>query len=449
MERDLTTGSVHKSILYFSLPYLLSYLLQALYGMADLFFIGRYEGVDSTTAVSIGSQAMHMITVMIVGLAMGSTVLIGRAIGAKNQKEANQVIGNTGLLFVSASLLGAVILLVLIRPIVSVLSTPTESVEPTVSYLTICFLGVPFITAYNVISSIFRGMGDTKSPMYFIAVACICNIVLDYVLIGWFGMGATGAALGTTISQTVSVLLSILVIMKKKVIPGLSREDFKPRRKLLGEIVKLGIPISVQDGFIQIAFMCITVFANRRGLHDAAAVGIVEKLIGILFLVPSTMLSTVSALAAQNIGAGKRKRAGKVLEQSLMIAVGYGLVIAILLQWLGSWAVSLFTDHPEVIALGNQYCRGYAWDCALAGAHFCFSGYFCAVGKSMASFVHNAISIVTTRIPLSYLAAKYCATSLFPMGCAAPLGSLVSVIICVVIYIHIQKQEERVLQKSN
>lgn len=430
MNRDLTTGSVFKTILYFSLPYLLSYFLQTLYGMADLFIIGQYCGVESTTAVSIGSQVMHMLTVMIVGLAMGSTVMIGRAVGAKEKDKVNQAVGNTAVLFMTLSVVCTAVLLLTVKAIVAVMATPEEAVDGLVWYLNICFAGIPFITAYNIISSIFRGMGDSKSPMYFIAVACGFNIVLDYLFIGVMGFGTAGAALGTTLSQTVSVLISFVVIRKRKMIPGLGRVDFRPKKEVLGNILRVGVPVAIQDGFIQIAFIVITVFANRRGLNDAAAVGIVEKLIGILFLIPSSMLSTVSALAAQNIGAGRHDRARATLKYATMIAVGFGLVASVIMQFAAEGAVGLFADDGEVIRLGGQYMRGYVWDCIFAGVHFCFSGYFCAYGLSMISFIHNSISIVCARIPLAYVAAEYFTESLLPMGIAAPAGSLLSVIVC-------------------
>ena len=213
MERDLTTGSVFKTVIYFSLPYLLSYFLQTLYGMADLFIVGQFGGVSSTTAVSIGSQIMHMLTVMIVGLAMGATVMIGRCIGAKDYKKASETIGNTATMFMGIAIILMIVLLAAVRPIVSVMSTPAEAVEGTIRYLTICFIGIPFITAYNIISAIFRGIGDSKSPMYFIAVACAANIGLDYLFIGVMGLDAAGAALGTTIAQAVSVIVSLTVVI--------------------------------------------------------------------------------------------------------------------------------------------------------------------------------------------------------------------------------------------
>lgn len=439
---DLTTGNVFGTLLSFSIPYFFSYFLQTLYGMADLYIVGQFDAVESTTAVSIGSQIMHMITVMIVGLAMGTTVSIGHEAGAKNEKRMFAAIGNTVVLFLSLSVLSAVILTLCIRPIVSVMSTPAEAVESTVSYLTICFIGIPFITAYNIISSIFRGMGDSRSPMYFIAVACVSNIALDYLFIGALGMGAAGAALGTTLAQTISVAAALLRIRTDKGMQHirLSAEDFKPQRTVMGKLLAIGVPVAVQDGFIQISFLLITVIANRRGLFDAAAVGVVEKIIGILFLVPSSLLSSVSALAAQNIGAGKKERAKQTLKYAMIAAVVFGTVSALLMQFFAEPVVGIFRGEPEVVRLGGQYLKGYVWDCVFAGVHFCFSGYFCARGMSGLSFLHNAVAIVCARIPLVYLASKLFADTLFPMGLATVTGSAVSVVICVIAFVWIERK---------
>lgn len=440
MKKNLTSGSVLKNIVYFSLPYLLSYFLQTLYGMADLFIIGQFNGVDSITAVSIGSQVMHMLTVMIVGLAMGSTVMIGRATGAGQSEQTSRAVGNTITLFMGVSAVITVLLLICVKTIVAAVSTPTEAVAGTVTYLTICFIGVPFITAYNVISSIFRGLGDSKSPMYFIAVACTANIALDYLFIGVFRMGAAGAALGTTLAQTISVVTALIVIVRRKTGIKLKKEHFRPRRETMGQILKIGIPVTFQDGFVQISFIVITVIANRRGLNDAAAVGIVEKIIGIVFLVPSTMLSTVSALSAQNIGAGKHDRAAQTLRYAVMIVAAFGIAVSIAVQFASEPVVGLFTSDTKVMLLGGQYLRGYIWDCIFAGIHFSFSGYFCAYGWSGISFLHNFLSIVLARIPGAYLASMYYPDTLFPMGLAAPAGSLLSVIICIAAFVLLKKR---------
>lgn len=439
MKKNLTTGSVFRNILFFSLPYLLSYFLQTLYGMADLFIIGQFEGVASTTAVSIGSQVMHMLTVMIVGLAMGSTVSIGQTVGAGDRKKAASGIGNTVTLFMCLSVVLTVVLLIFVRPVVNIMSTPEAAMSGTIEYLTICFIGIPFITAYNIISSIFRGLGDSKSPMYFIAVACAANIALDYLFMGALHLGPSGAALGTTLSQAVSVIIALVVIRRHSGALAVKKTDFRPARPVMAKLLRIGVPIAMQDGLIQIAFIIITVIANRRGLNDAAAVGIVEKIISFLFLVPSSMLSTVSALGAQNIGAGKPERARLTLRYAACIAICFGVCMMILMQFAAEPVVSLFTDRAqsdgaEVIRLGGQYMRGYVWDCIFAGVHFSFSGYFCACGRSGLSFLHNISAILLVRVPGVYLTSLFFPDTLFPMGLATSMGSLLSVIICVIAY---------------
>lgn len=442
MENNLTSGNILKNVITFSLPFLLSYFLQSLYGMADLFITGQFNSTDSITAVSIGSQVMHMLTVMIVGLAMGTTVNIGQATGAGDNKKTSKIIGNTAVLFMAVAIFATVLMLFLVRTVVSLMSTPVEAVEGTVDYLTVCFIGIPFITAYNIISSIFRGLGDSKSPMYFVAVACVVNIILDYVFIGAMDLGPVGAALGTTISQTVSVIISLICIVKKKIFVSMSKESFSPKAGILKPILKVGIPIAFQDGLIQIAFMIITIIANQRGLDDAAAVGIVEKVISFMFLVPSSMLSTVSALAAQNIGANKHNRAKATLKYGVIICVGFGLVVAILIQFISEPVVMLFDNTPAVVTAGGQYLRGYIWDCVFAGVHFCFSGYFCAYGKSGISFFHNIMSIILVRVPGAYFMSSLFADTLLPMGLAAAAGSLLSVIICLIFYVNLSRNNK-------
>ena len=442
MEKNLTSGSVFKNVVCFSLPFLLSYFLQTLYGMADLFIIGQFGGVEQTTAVSIGSQVMHMITVMIVGLSMGSTVIIARAVGAEDKKSASRTVGNTATLFMLISVALALTLLLFARRIVFAMSTPEQAVNGTFLYLSICFAGIPFITAYNIISSIFRGLGDSKSPMYFIAVACVANIIFDYIFMGVLKLGPAGAALGTTLSQAVSVAIALVVIIKRKLI-SVERSDFVLRREIVLPVLKIGFPVAMQDGFIQFSFILITIIANRRGLADAAAVGIVEKIMSFMFLVPSSMLSTVSALASQNIGAKKYDRANSTLRFASFIATGFGLVMAVLIQFSASSFVALFTADSVVIALGAQYLRGYIWDCFLGGIHFSFSGYFCALGKSGISFLHNLLSIVLVRVPGAYFMSKLFPENLFPMGIATSCGSLLSVIVCVIAFCILRKRSFR------
>lgn len=432
--KDLTQGSIIGNITTFSLPYMLAYFLQILYGLADLFVIGQYCGVDSTTAVSNGAQVMYMVTVVLIGLAMGTTVLTARAIGAKDPVRTRAVVGNTVTMFAIIAVVLMVVLLCLRGWIVGVMDTPAEALNGMEHYLTICFIGIPFIIAYNIIASIFRGLGDSKSPMYFVAVACVVNIILDYFFIGVLELGAMGAALGTTLSQAASVLFALCYIRRHKGMLDISRSDLRPQRDVIKLILKIGLPIAIQDGFIQISFLAITVIANGRGLVDAAAVGIVEKFIGLVFIVPSAMLSTVSAISAQNIGANKMPRAKQTLRTAMLITSVYGLVVSITLQFIPQVAVGLFTSDSQVLAQGSDYLRGYVWDCIFASIHFCFSGFFTACGYALISFLHNSLSIVCARVPLAWLSSMLYPDTLYPMGLSTCAGSFISCLICIGAY---------------
>lgn len=432
--QDLTHGNVVGNILTFSLPYMLAYFLQMLYGLADMFFIGLYCGVDSITAVSNGAQVMHLVKVVLIGFAMGTTVRIARAVGAGDNAMVAKVIGNTITFFSLLAIVLTIVLLGAYTFVVRAINTPVEAVDATCNYLLVCFSGIPFIVAYNVIASIYRGLGDSRSPMYFVVVACVVNILLDWLLVGHMGWGPIGAALATTLSQVASVMVALLAIRSRRASFSFTRSDFRLHRDTLRNILVIGVPVALQDGLIQVAFIAITVIANGRGLVDAAAVGIVEKFIGLLFIVPSAMLSTVSAISAQCIGAGLENRAQQTMRNAIYIAAGFGLAVSLLFQFIPEAAVRLFTTDTAVITQGGEYLRSYVFDCFMAGIHFCFSGFFVACGYSIISFCHNVMSIVFARLPLSYFLSALYPDTLYPMGWASPLGSLLSVIICVVAY---------------
>lgn len=435
MERkDLTQGSILGNIATFSLPYVLAYFLQILYGLADLFVIGQYCGVNATTSVTNGTQVMYLVTCVIIGLAMGTTVHTARAIGAKDIRRAARVIGNTATLFLGLSLILAIVLLWYCDEIVRLIGTPAEAIAGTTDYLMLCFIGIPFIVAYNIIASIFRGLGDSKTPMYFVAIACVMNIALDYLFIGYMGLGPLGAALGTVLSQMTSVICALLSIRRHKEVFSLTRRDFRPDRSTMAGLLKIGVPISMQDGFVQIGFLAIMVIANSRGVVDAAAVGIVEKFIGLVFIVPSAMLATVSAISSQCIGAGSVGRAQQTMWRAMMIIMGYGLIVSLVLQFVPQLAVGIFTDDAQVLAQGSEYLRGYVWDCVFAGIHFCFSGFFTACGYSIISFIHNFLSIALVRVPFAYLASETYPDTLYPMGLTTWFGSVFSCLICIVVY---------------
>lgn len=449
MTKDFTRGSVMKNIVIFSIPFLFSYFLQTLYGMADLFVTGQFYSASVITAVSCGSQIMHMITVIIVGFTMGTTVLVGRAAGSDNKSEASRITGNSFSFFLILSIFISAVLMFFCNNILEVMSVPQISRPQTKLYLTICFTGIPFITVYNIFSAVFRGLGDSKTPMYFVLFTCLINIFLDYFFMGILGLHAEGAALATVISQAASVDLMIIFCLKSKKNIKIKKSDLVPDGNIVKSIARIGVPVAVQDGFIQISFLTITVIANMRGVQVAAAVGIVEKIICFLFLVPSSMLSSVSAISAQNIGACKHYRAKKTLFCGIILSASLGMFFSIILQFLSEPVLRLFTYESKVVELGTQYLKSYVFDCVFAAVHFSFSGFFCAYGYSMASFLHNIISIILVRIPGAALASRYYPENLFPMGIAAPAGSALSAVICVIIYRMLFCIKKSTFQKLN
>lgn len=439
MENDLTTGKVAKTVLAFTLPYLLSSFLQTFYGMADLIIVGQYNGADCLTAVSIGSQCMHMATVIIIGIAIGITIQLGHAIGAKKYERVSEIISNSIVLFIILAAVLMIGLLFSVDGIIKIMATPVEAVSQMRIYLQVSFIGIPFIIAYNVISAVFRGIGDSKSPMHIIGIACILNLLLDVLFVGGLGMQAMGAAIATVLAQAVSFLIGIILLVKNNFGFNISIK-LSYSSDAVKSILITGIPVALQDGLIQVSFLVITVFANGRGLIDAGAVGVVEKLICFFFLVPSAFLGSLSALISINAGAKKYDRIHAILKYAITICIFYSICIIVVCQIAPEFFISRFTKDASIISAGVSYLRAYCFDTLFASIHFCFSGYFCGLGYTYISFVHNIISVIVVRIPGSYLACRMYKNTLFPMGCAAPLGSLLSVFICLGFFIYLREK---------
>lgn len=439
---SVNNDNVRKALVRFAVPYMVAAFLQTLYGLVDLFVVGLFNTATTTTAVALGSQIMHMITVIILGLVLGITVQAGNFSGAGDKESIRKVIGTSLIFFAIIALAFTLVICCFNDFWIRLVLTPAQAVKETRQYLLICGLGVPFIFAVNIFSGIFRGLGDSKRPMYAVIVACFVNIILDFVFVGGFKMGAAGAALATVCGQFFSCIAVYYLFSK-------NCSEYKPTLKncsidrfILKKVIFVGIPVALQDGFIQVAFLVITVIANARGLIDSAAVGVVEKLICFFFLVPSAFMSAISALTAQNMGAGNRQRAKETLKYGLIISVSWGLFIALINQFIPHIFVSIFTRDELVRAAGAVYLRAYSIDTVMAAVHFCFSGYFCGDQKSYISFLHNIISVLLIRIPGSYFASKLFADTLYPMGLAAPTGSAVSALICIGFYIYYLKKEK-------
>lgn len=433
---DLTTGSVTGTLLRFAIPFFFSSAMQALYGAVDLFVVGRFTGTSAVSAVSIGSQLMMVFTSLILGLTVGVTVTVGRSIGEGNRENAAYAIGNAITVFACIAVILIPFILIMRNTILGILKTPAESYAEAKQYVTICAFGIPFICTYNVGSSVFRGLGNSKMPLMFISIACAVNIVGDIIFVRFMNMGAAGAATATVLAQGVSSVSQIIFFKVKGLGFPFGKLFLKLKTNTVKFIFKVGAPIAVQEVLIGFAFMALTTVANARGVIASASVGVVEKLMIFLFLVPTAISSSMSAITSQNIGAGKPERANKTVIIGMIIAFSFGAAVCLLSQIIPNALCSVYAKDPLVIESAAQYLRSYSIDCALVGITFCINGYLSGSDRSMIVFIHNVTAIFLVRIPAAYILSASNANSLTPMGFSSPLGSLCSIVI-IVIYLKI------------
>lgn len=427
-EHDLTKGSVLKVLIRFALPFLFSSFMQAFYGAVDLMVVGRFSGVSAIAAVNIGSQITQIITCFVIGISMGVTVKLARAVGSRDERLAARVVGSALALFALMALVGTPLALWQVDNMAVLLRAPGEALIETIQYTRICFMGLPFIIAFNVIASILRGLGDSKTPMYFVGIACAVNVAGDLILVGVFGMGVTGAAIATAAAQLVSSVCGALYLRRHKFPFPFSRGDIRLDRPAAKGIMSVGLPIAAQDTLISISFIILTVIANERGLIASSAVGVVEKIIMFMFLVPSAMLSSISAITARNVGAGKPERAVQSVKYGAVIAVSFGAAMCAVSWIFPSFLTGIFSKDAAVILSADEYLKTYSIDCILAALTFCVNGYLCGTEHSMVIFAHNTLSIFLVRVPAAYFLSQRFPESLMPMGLASPLGSAASLL---------------------
>lgn len=429
-ELDLTQGSVPKVLLQFAVPYLLANVLQALYGGADLFVVGQFDDAASVAGVAIGSQVMQTVTGIILGLTTGITVLIGIATGARNHRELVRIIGSSVWLFGMLGVVLTVVMTVLHNPIARLMHTPVEAMADTEHYLLICSLGIPFIIGYNVVCGILRGLGDSRTPLYFVALACVINIGLDFLLVGGFHLRAMGAAIATVASQGISFLTALWFLHRRGFSFEFTRRDVRLSGRISGRVLTLGAPIALQDALVNVSFLIITVIVNQMGVVSSAALGVVEKIIVFAMLPPMAISSAVAAMTAQNYGAGLTDRMNRCLRAGIGMALVFGVSMCVYSQFLPETLTSIFTTDPAVIAMGAEYLHGYSIDCIIVSFVFCINSYFSGQGNSWFPMIHSLIATFLFRIPLSWVFSHIDPTSLFWMGFAPPLATSVSLVIC-------------------
>lgn len=435
---DFTQGSIIRKMLPFMGPILGALILQAAYGAVDLLVVGRFGSTAGLSAVSTGSQVLNLVTFVIIALAMGVTVLIARYIGEKNTDQIGELLGGATTIFAILAVVLAVVMVTFARPLSVLMQAPAEAVTLTSSYVRICGGGIFFIIAYNVLTAIFRGFGDSKSPLIFVFVACIVNVG-DLILVAGCHLDAAGAAIATVVAQAVSVVLA-LVLLKKRELPfKISRKDFRLNRQCR-RLLSVGLPLAMQEFLTQMSFLALCAFINRLGLEASSGYGVACKIVSFAMLVPSSLMQSMASFVSQNVGAGKEDRARKAMLTGMGIGLSVGVVVFIGVWFFGDKLTSIFTTDSAVIKRGFEYLRGFAPETILTAVLFSMIGYFNGHEKSLWVMIQGLIQTLLVRLPLAYYMSIQPDASLTNIGLAAPIATCVGIVLNVIFYIVMSKK---------
>lgn len=437
---DFTQGSILKKLVAFMIPILGALILQAAYGAVDLIVVGRYGSTSGLSGVSTGSQVLNLVTFAVTQLAMGITVLIARYLGEKRPQEIGAVIGGATLVFAGISVVLFILMVGFAHPISVLMQAPEEAVELTTMYVRICGGGIFFIVAYNVLSAIFRGLGDSKSPLLFVLIACIINIIGDLVLVAGFHLDAAGAAAATVLAQACSVVFAICILVKKHLPFTIARNDFKWNAQC-GKFLRIGLPLAFQEVLTQLSFLALCAFVNRLGLEASSGYGVACKIVNFAMLVPSALMQSLASFVSQNVGAGKEKRA----RQTMFTGIGVGLVVGCFVfcfvMFRGDLLAGIFTTDAAVIQRGYEYLKGFAPETIMTAFLFSMIGYFNGNNRTVWVMTQGMIQTLLIRLPFAYVMSVQPDASLTMIGLAAPVSTTVGVVMCAVYYWHMNRKK--------
>ncbi len=442
MNTDFTQGSILKKLSLFMLPILGALILQAAYGAVDLLVVGQFGSTAGLSAVSTGSQILNLVTFVVTQLAMGVTVLIARYLGEKRPERIGAVLGGATVVFTILSVGMFLLLVGFARPISVLMQAPEEAVELTASYVRICGSGILFIVAYNLLSAIFRGLGDSRSPLIFVLVACVTNIVGDLILVAGLKMDAAGAAIATVLAQAVSVVLAVILLFKRKLPFSITRKDFRfnPQCK---KFLRIGLPLAVQEFLTQLSFLALCAFVNRLGLTASSGYGVASKIVNFAMLIPSALMQSMASFVAQNVGAGNPKRAKQSMFTGIGIGLAFGCIVFVLILFQGDLLAGIFSPDPEVIQKGFEYLKGFAAETIVTAVLFSMIGYFNGNNQTMWVMVQSPIQTLLVRLPLAYFMSIQPNASLTNIGLAAPISTLVGIALNIAFYIYWNRKSQK------
>lgn len=438
-KQDFTTGSIFGKLISFMIPVLGALILQAMYGAVDLLVVGRFGSNAGISGVSTGSGIMNLVTYGVIALATGVTVVMSRYIGEGKKEMVGKVIGNAVAFFLALAIILTVVLVAFARPIAVLMQAPEEAVDLTAQYIRVCGIGCVFIVFYNLLSSIFRGLGDSKTPLLFVGIACAVNIVGDLVLVAVFDMDVVGAAIATVGAQAVSVILSLVIIRKRDLGFVFSWKDIKLGDET-GKFVRVGAPLALQEVLTNISFLALCAFINRLGLEASNGYGIAQKIQSFIMLIPSALMQSMATFVAQNVGANQEKRAKRGLYDGMILGVCVGIVIFVVVFFKGDVLASIFTSEISDIAKAYEYLRGYIWEALITCILFAFIGYFNGHSRSTFVMIQGLAQSFLVRLPMSYIMSIQPNASLTNIGLAAPTATAVGVLLCVIYYRRMNKK---------
>lgn len=440
---DFTQGNILKKLVAFMMPVLGALILQAAYGAVDLLVVGRFGSTSGLSAVSTGSQVLNLVTFVVIQFAMGITVLIARYLGEKRPERIGAVIGGGAVVFTMMSVALFIAMVGFARPISVLMQAPVEAVDLTASYVRICGAGIFFIVAYNLLSAIFRGLGDSKSPLLFVLVACIVNIIGDLVLVAGLHMDAAGAAIATVTAQALSVVFAVMLLLKKDLPFAITKKDFRLNPQCR-KFLKIGLPLALQEFLTQISFLALCAFVNRLGLEASSGYGVACKIVNFAMLVPSSLMQSMASFVSQNIGAGKKKRAKQSMFTGIGVGLAVGCVVFVLVLFKGDVLCSAFSTDAAVIQNGFAYLKGFAPETLVTAIMFSMVGYFNGNNKTVWVMTQGLIQTLLVRLPLAYFMSIQPDASLTKIGLAAPASTLVGIILNLGFFLYLEKKEKKV-----
>lgn len=446
-KNNFTEGSILKKLSLFMLPVLGALILQAAYGAVDLLVVGRFGSTAGLSAVSTGSQLMNLVTFMVTQLAMGATVLIARYLGEKKPERIGAVLGGATVVF---GILAAVLFVLLVffaHPIAVLMQAPSEALGLTTRYVRICGMGIFFIVAYNMLAAIFRGLGDSKSPLLFVLVACLINIAGDLLFVAGFKMDAAGAAIATVMAQAVSVVLAIVILLKKDLPFTLKKSDFRLNPQCR-KFLQVGLPLALQEVLTQASFLALCAFVNRLGLTASSGYGVASKIVSFAMLIPSALMQSMASFVAQNVGASKPKRAKQAMFTGMGIGLVFGCAMFALVMLKGDVLAGIFSTDAEVVQKGFEYLKGFAPETILTAILFSMLGYFNGNNKTVFVMIQGLVQTLLVRLPMSYLMSIQPNASLTKIGLAAPVSTLVGVLLNTAFYLYFTHSQQKELQKA-